>query len=88
MSHIREKAIVGLQAGAAVTITRTFTEDEISVFGDTIACVFTITEVGDRIRARAEAILSNQHDEVVIGAWLNGVLPGEPERRLVGGGCG
>lgn len=88
MSHIREKAIVGLLAGAALTITRTFTEDETSVFGDTVACVFTITEVGDRIRARVEAILSNQHDEVVIGAWLSGVLSGEPERRLVGEAAG
>lgn len=88
MSHIREKAIVGLRAGDAFTITRTFIEGETSVVGDTNACVFTITEVDDRNRARAEAILLNQHDEVVIGAWLNGVLPGEPERRLVGGGCG
>lgn len=49
-------------------------------FGDTIACVFTITDVDERNRARAEAILSNQYGETVIEAWLTGVLPGAPER--------
>jgi len=52
-------------------------------FGDTIACVFTITEVDQRNRARAEAVLSNQHGETVIEAWLTGVLPGETERQIM-----
>ncbi|EMP57283.1 MaoC-like dehydratase [Marinobacter santoriniensis NKSG1] len=50
-------------------------------FGDTIACVFTITDVDERNRARAEAVLSNQHGETVIEAWLTGILPGATERQ-------
>ncbi|MBW0148962.1 MaoC family dehydratase [Marinobacter arenosus] len=52
-------------------------------FGDTVTCVFTITEVDDRNRARAEAVLSNQHGEVVIEAWLTGVLPGSGEKQIL-----
>ena len=52
-------------------------------FGDTITCVFTITEVDERNRARAEAILSNQHGEPVIEAWLTGVLPGPREQEVL-----
>ncbi|MBY6072843.1 MaoC family dehydratase [Marinobacter salsuginis] len=52
-------------------------------FGDTITCVFTITEVDERNRARAEAILSNQHGEPVIEAWLTGVLPGPREQQVM-----
>ncbi|MBD3655474.1 MULTISPECIES: MaoC family dehydratase [Marinobacter] len=52
-------------------------------FGDRVTCVFTITEVDERNRARAEAVLSNQHGETVIEAWLTGVLPGEEERRVM-----
>lgn len=50
-------------------------------FGDTVTCVFTITEVDDRNRAKAEAVLCNQHGDKVIEAWLTGVLPSEAERR-------
>jgi len=42
-------------------------------FGDTVTCVFTITEVDARNRARAAAVLSNQHGEPVIEATLTGV---------------
>lgn len=52
-------------------------------FGDTITCVFTITEVDERNRARAEAVLSNQHGEAVIEAWLTGVLPGPREQAVM-----
>ncbi|MDO6442720.1 MaoC family dehydratase [Marinobacter sp. 2_MG-2023] len=52
-------------------------------FGDTITCVFTITEVDERNRAKAEAVLSNQHSEVVTEAWLTGVLPGQTERNIL-----
>jgi 3-hydroxybutyryl-CoA dehydratase len=38
-------------------------------FGDTIACRFTITELDDRHRAKAEAVFTNQQDEIVIEAW-------------------
>jgi acyl dehydratase len=52
-------------------------------FGDTITCVFTITEADARNRAKAEAVLSNQQGEVVIEAWLTGVLPGPAERAIL-----
>ncbi|MHA7924653.1 MAG: MaoC family dehydratase [Marinobacter sp.] len=52
-------------------------------FGDTITCVFTITEVDERNRARAEAVLSNQYGEPVIEAWLTGVLPEPNEQEIM-----
>ncbi|OAN93779.1 acyl dehydratase [Marinobacter sp. EhC06] len=52
-------------------------------FGDTITCVFTITDVDEQNRARAEAILSNQHGEPVIEAWLTGILPGPREQEVM-----
>ena len=52
-------------------------------FGDTIVCSFTITEVDDRLRAKAEAVFKNQHDEIVIEAYVTGVIPGPPERRIM-----
>lgn len=54
-------------------------------FGDTVTCVFTLTEVDEKDRARAEAVLSNQHGEVVIEAWLTGVLPGPEEKHILAG---
>lgn len=52
-------------------------------FGDAITCTFTITEADERNRAKADAVLSNQHGEVVIEAWLTGVLPGPAERAIL-----
>src|SRR5690554_7667089 len=52
-------------------------------FGDTVTCAFTITEVDDRRRAKAEAVLSNQYGDTVIQAWLTGVLPSEAERQVM-----
>jgi len=52
-------------------------------FGDTIECCFTITELDDRNRARAEAVFKNQQDEIVIEAYLTGVIPGLPEKRVL-----
>ncbi len=54
-------------------------------FGDTITCEFTITEVEPGNRARAEATLSNQQGEIVIEAWLTGILPGDKEREVMAG---
>src|SRR5262249_38311353 len=47
-------------------------------FGDTIECSVTITEVGDRDRAKAQAVFTNQRNEVVIDASVTGILPGLP----------
>ena len=52
-------------------------------FGDTIECCFTITELDDRNRAKAEAVFKNQQDEIVIEADLTGVIPGFPEKRVM-----
>lgn len=52
-------------------------------FGDTIECRFTITELDDRNRAKAEAVFKNQRDEVVIEAHLTGVVPGLAEKRVM-----
>ena len=52
-------------------------------FGDTIECSFTITELDDRNRAKAEAVFKNQQDEIVIEAYLTGIIPGFPEKRVM-----
>jgi 3-hydroxybutyryl-CoA dehydratase len=52
-------------------------------FGDTIECRFTITELDDRNRAKAEAVFKNQQDEIVIEAYLTGIIPGSPEKRVM-----
>jgi 3-hydroxybutyryl-CoA dehydratase len=51
--------------------------------GDTIACRFTITELDDRHRAKAEVVFKNQHEEIVIEAYLTGIIPGFPEKRVM-----
>jgi 3-hydroxybutyryl-CoA dehydratase len=52
-------------------------------FGDTIQCRFTITELDERNRARAEAVFSNQHGEIVLEAYVRGIVPGSPEKRVM-----
>jgi 3-hydroxybutyryl-CoA dehydratase len=52
-------------------------------FGDTIECRFTIVELDDRNRAKAEAVFKNQQDEIVIEAHLTGILPDFPEKRVM-----
>src|SRR5262249_24263961 len=42
-------------------------------FGDTIACCLTITELDDRNRATAEAVFTNQQEEIVLEASLTGI---------------
>ena len=44
-------------------------------FGDTIICRFTITDVDERGRARAEATMQNQDGLTVVEAWITGRLP-------------
>lgn len=52
-------------------------------FGDTIHCCLTITDVDERLRAKAEAVFKNQHDETVIEASLTGIVPGASEQRVM-----
>jgi len=52
-------------------------------FGETIECSFTITEVDERNRAKAEAVFKNQKNEIVLEAHLTGIVPGSPEQRVM-----
>ena len=52
-------------------------------FGDTIECTFVITEVDAQNRARAEIMYQNQDGIVVLEAELTGILPADPERRVL-----
>ena len=52
-------------------------------FGDTITCRFSITEIDERLRARAEAVYLNQNGDVVLTAELEGILPDAAERRIL-----
>lgn len=52
-------------------------------FGDTIQCKFTIVELDSRNRAKAEAVFRNQQDEVVIEAYVRGIIPGSAEKRVM-----
>jgi 3-hydroxybutyryl-CoA dehydratase len=52
-------------------------------FGDPIECRFTITELDERNRAKAEALFKNQRDEVVIEAQITGIVPGVHEKRVM-----
>lgn len=52
-------------------------------FNDTITCRCTLTEVDENRRAAAEAVFTNQHDEIVLEASLYGVLPNVEEREVL-----
>jgi len=52
-------------------------------FGDTIECCMTITEIDDRGRASAVAVFRNQHGATIMEAELGGIVPGEPERKVL-----
>ena len=52
-------------------------------FDETITCRFTITEVDERRRARAEAVYLNQSGSVVLEAELEGILPDASERKIL-----
>ena len=54
-------------------------------FNDTIVCRFTITTVDGNHRAAAEAVFSNQHNEIVLEADLFGILPNAAERKILEG---
>jgi acyl dehydratase len=53
-------------------------------FGDTIECTFTISEIDERNRARAEVIYRNQDGTIVLEADVAGIIPGEPEKEILG----
>jgi len=51
--------------------------------GDTVECRFVVTEIDERNRAKADAVFTNQHGEVVIEASVAGVVPGAAEARVM-----
>ena len=52
-------------------------------FDETITCRFTITDIDERRRARAEAVYFNPAGHVVLEAELEGILPDAAERRIL-----
>jgi 3-hydroxybutyryl-CoA dehydratase len=52
-------------------------------FGETITCRFTITEIDEGRRARAEAVYFNPAGNIVLEAVLEGILPDKTERRIL-----
>jgi len=52
-------------------------------FGDTIECRLTITKIDSRGRARADALFRNQQGVMVMEAALEGIVPGEPECKVL-----
>ena len=143
MSHIRKKAIKGLEKGDTFTVSRTYSEQDVIQFadisrdynpihfeeqfshakkldglichglliasmvteiggqigwlasgmefefkkpvyiGDTIKCDFTIIELDDRGRAKAEAVFTNKNNITVLEAALMGIVPGTKEKQIM-----
>jgi 3-hydroxybutyryl-CoA dehydratase len=52
-------------------------------FGDTVTCSFTITELDDRGRARADAQFFQEDGELILEAVVTGIIPGDPEKEVL-----
>lgn len=143
MSHIRKKAIEGLEIGDTFSVSRTFSEQDVTKFseiardynpihfeeqfskaknldglichglligsliteiggqigwlasgmtfefkkpvyiGETIKCDFTITELEESGRAKAEVVCTNENDIIVIESVLTGIVPGVQEKQVM-----
>jgi 3-hydroxybutyryl-CoA dehydratase len=143
MSHIREKAVVGLAVGDTFAVSRTFTEQDVAQFadisrdynpvhfderfarvknfdgcichgllvasliteiggqigwlaagmslkfrrpvylGDTVTCKFVITDIDAGGHAEAAAVVTNEHDIIVLEAGLTGIVPGAAEQQVM-----
>lgn len=143
MSSIRKKTIKGLKAGDTFSVSRQFSELDVSLFADisqdynpvhfderftrtknfhgrvchgllvasliteiggqigwlasgmsfkfkkpvyfnhTVRCDFTITEINNRGRAKAEALFFNDDGDIIIEATLTGNLPGNEEKQVM-----
>ncbi|SLM29658.1 conserved hypothetical protein [Desulfamplus magnetovallimortis] len=51
--------------------------------GDTVTCDFTITEIDERGRAKAEAVFTDPNGITVAEATLKGIVPEESEKRIL-----
>ena len=52
-------------------------------FGDKIHCLFTIGELDENGRAKAEAVYTNQNGATVLRAVITGIVPGPGEREVL-----
>jgi acyl dehydratase len=52
-------------------------------FGDTINCNFTITDIDEKGRAKAEVVYTNQKGSTVLECSLSGILPGAREKEVM-----
>jgi len=51
--------------------------------GERIECDFTITDIDDEGRAKAEAVFRNHDGLTVLDATITGILPGPEEKRIM-----
>lgn len=51
--------------------------------GDTIKCDLALIEIDARGRAKAEAVLTNQHHITMLQAVLFGIIPGLHEKQVL-----
>ncbi len=51
--------------------------------GDTVQCDLTITDIDKKGRAKAEVLFTNGEGLAVLKAVLTGIVPGEPEMRIL-----
>ena len=52
-------------------------------FEETIKCDFTITEIGNGGKARAEAVFTNEDQATVLLAVVTGFIPGAEEKQVM-----
>jgi 3-hydroxybutyryl-CoA dehydratase len=52
-------------------------------FGDTITCRLTLNDIDEKGWAKATAVYQNQEEITVLKAYLEGVLPGDAERKVL-----
>lgn len=52
-------------------------------FGETINCQLTIVDIDEKGRARAEAVLTNEKNTIILEAVLEGIVPGEKEKKVL-----
>lgn len=52
-------------------------------FGEAVRCDFTITDIDERGRAKAEAVFRNQDELIVVEGVVTGIVPGPEEKRVM-----
>lgn len=52
-------------------------------FKDTITCELTITQIDSQNRAKARAVFKNQDQTIVLEALLEGILPGDADKKIL-----